>query len=613
MPYRHVFSDPYKDYVYAPGKLYLGLSGKNIELGIQTERHAITIAGAGSGKGAALMIPNLLRWPHNALVIDPKGEAAEHTAEARERMGQAVHVLDPFGIANVPPRFRARFNPLSSIDRASISAREDINVIADGLVMRHDPRAGHWDGGALSVIAGLIAYVCDRAPPENRTLPEIRSILTAPGDMFGKVVSEMATNVTFGNLPATAATKLTKSGSEAGHFISNADENTKWLDSQAISAVLSDSTFDLADLKTKPCTVYLVLPAHLLGEHGRFLRLFVRCALNAMAKGGTKGGRRCLFMLDEFYSLGHIDEIAKASGLMRGYGVSLWPIMQSMGQLEELYGRQMASDFFANADAHIFFGNTDAPTLDYISQRIGVIHPNDLNIRPPQIVINNQVIVAPTPPFIEPSDPLRPLDRNAPSAVRFLHGLAEIGHAAGKAADVDRQRNYTAQLEAYNHAIAHMHANDKNKREQLENELRDYQYAMSEVGRARVPPDAVREFVMKGEGDPVARNMIVFAKGGAVLGVKLAPYFLQSRRSPGAAVSSPASASVGGWLKRQMERLRMGAWGTIPLSFVVHLILSGGAQPGKSVHPLASVMIAFFVSWLAAPTVAELLAKFKRR
>lgn len=479
-------------YRYSEGALFLGRDPKQgFDVGIQTERHAITIAGAGAGKGAALMIPNLQRWPHNALVIDPKGEAAEATAEAREAMGQAVHVLDPFGVATVPDRFRAKFNPLRAIDRAALDARESIGVIADGLVMRHDPRASHWDGGGLSVLAGLIAYVCDQADDARRTLPEIRSILTAPLPEFNKVVGEMATNGAFGNLPSAASARLTRSGSEAGHFLQVAEENTKWLDSPAIAAVMSDSTFDLSDLKTKPCTVYLVLPAHLLGEHGRFLRLFVRMALNAMAKGGAKGGRRCLFMLDEFYALGHIDEVAKASGLMRGYGVSLWPIMQSLGQLNALYGEAMAGDFFANADAHVFFGNTDAPTLGYISQRIGVLEIDEIPDAP--IQVRGRPMTGQTAASLIGSTK-GPYAQQTGAVIGGAIGLF------GALADGLEQAAQSA-------------------------ELNEYQRHLNRVGKPRVAPDAVRELIGKKDGDAVARSMIVFAKGGDVLNVKLAPYF----------------------------------------------------------------------------------------
>lgn len=360
---------PARKYPYKKGRIFLGYSPvRRRDVGIKTDRHMLTIAGARSGKGAALIIPNLLRWPHNALVIDPKGEAAIATnTERKRKMGQKVHVLDPFGVSGLKT---ACFNPLAAIDPNDPNAREDIKVLADGLVLRHDPSSAHWDDGALDVIAGVMAYVLHTEEPANRTLNKVREII-ADKDI-GKIADAMDGNSALGNLMTGAAGRLLRTGKESTHFLSGANANTAWLDSGAMQDMLSRSTFDLADLKAKNCTVFLVLPSHLLSEHGRFLRLFVRAALNAMAKGGTRGGKKCLFILDEFYSLGKLDEIAKAAGLMPGYGVHLWPFLQDLGQLEELYGRDGASTFFGNADAHIFFGNTDAPTLDYISKQIGI-------------------------------------------------------------------------------------------------------------------------------------------------------------------------------------------------------------------------------------------------
>lgn len=483
-----------QSYGYVPGDLFIGYvrdkAGRAAEIGISTKRHAITIAGARSGKGVGMIIPNLLRWPHNALVIDPKGEAAEATAEARERMGQAVHVLDPFRIADIPDRFRAKFNPLARLDPDSLTIREDINVLADGLVMRHDPHAAHWDGGALSVVAGLIAQVVDAAPPEKRNLREIRNLLTLPPAEFGKLVEEMSTNGACGNLPATAASKLQKSGTEAGHFLSGADENTKWLDSPPIADLLSDSTFDLSDLKTKPCTVYLVLPAHLLGEHGRFLRLFVRAAIDAMAKGGTKGGHECLFLLDEFFSLGRIDEIAKASGLMPGYGVKLWPFLQDLNQLSMLYGRGGDGTFFGNADLHQFFGNTDKDTLLHISHGLGTTNLEDV----------------PLPP----SAPMMSGGGGSLVAAMSAHSRDGTMRAMGAgwgaiSGGINSMINSAAQAE-------------------YQNQMAIYQREMQRLGKPRIPPEHVAALVQL-KSDVVADGSISFVYGSEKIYAQLAPYF----------------------------------------------------------------------------------------
>lgn len=382
-------SNDWEKHIYQEGHFYFGERNAidhdgvifTAPLGVASEKHAITIGSARTGKGIGVIIPNLLRWSGSALVVDPKGEAAEATAEHREKMGQKVYVFDPFKVAKkIPDRMRKRFNPLGNLDPNSLRIREDINVLADGLLMRHDPRGGHWDGGGLSVIAGLLVHVLTGNHNHPRTLATMREFINGDSASFGGIVEQMQENPACGRLAQVAASKLTKTGNEAGHFLSVADENTKWLDSDPMRNLLSANDCDLSELKTSKTTIYLVLPVDLLDEHGRFLRLFVRSAISAMAQqmpDGSLKGERCLFLLDEFHALGHINEVAKSAGLMPGFGLHLWPFLQNIGQLTELYGRDGAHTFFGSADLHQFFGSADMPTLEYISSVIGNISEED--------------------------------------------------------------------------------------------------------------------------------------------------------------------------------------------------------------------------------------------
>ena len=115
----------------------------------------------------------------------------------------------------------------------------------------------------------------------------------------------MSESDAFGGLCKAAASIGLSDSRKNREFVSGAVDHSEWLDSPAMLSVLTGGGLDLAELKRGKVTVYLVLPAHYLGEHGRFLRLFVRAALDAMAK--DRGGERCLFLLDEFAALGRID------------------------------------------------------------------------------------------------------------------------------------------------------------------------------------------------------------------------------------------------------------------------------------------------------------------
>ena len=136
--------------------------------------------------------------------------------------------------------------------------------------------------------------------------------------------------------------------------------------------VLAGHDFDLEDMKRERVTVYLCLPAGRLATHGRWLRLMINLAMEAMEQTGSleKGQYPVLFCLDEFAALGHMETIERAAGQIAGFGVKLWPIVQDLTQLQRDY-RASWETFMGNAGALTFFGNTDLTTLDHISRRLG--------------------------------------------------------------------------------------------------------------------------------------------------------------------------------------------------------------------------------------------------
>ena len=77
-----------------------------------------------------------------------------------------------------------------------------------------------------------------------------------------------------------------------------------------------------------------------------------------------------LFLLDEFAALGRLEAVERAMGLMAGYGLQLWPILQDLSQLRALYGAR-ANTFVANAGVLQCFGVNDYETAKALSQLMG--------------------------------------------------------------------------------------------------------------------------------------------------------------------------------------------------------------------------------------------------
>jgi len=181
----------------------------------------------------------------------------------------------------------------------------------------------------------------------------------------------------FDGVIAGAAAAITETGeSERGSILSTARRNTKFLDSPAMKGTLSGTDFNPDWLKTAQggATLYLCLPARRLASHARWLRLIINLILSRMEALGTETatGDHVLFVLDEFAVLGHMASVEKAAGLMAGFKVKLWPVLQDLTQLKRHY-RDSWETFLGNAGLIQFFGNTDMTTLKYISERLGEV------------------------------------------------------------------------------------------------------------------------------------------------------------------------------------------------------------------------------------------------
>lgn len=391
-------------------KIFLGVLGAQIKtddagkrfaqggqlIGVRDDAHMITIAGSRAGKGRAALIPNMLHYEGSVLAIDPKGELALASAAFRaQKLGQRVCVVDPFGTTR--GRLKALekgFNPIATM--TADSAIEDAALIADALVIvgGTDP---HWDESARTIIEGLILEVFSATRFEGRrNLVTVRDLLSE-GDVWhdqDEKVSPMEAlqaymaESTWPAVQRAAADFFERPDKERDSVLSSARRHMRALSFPEIERSLKGESFALGDLKRQALSVYLCLPGRHVGTCGRWLRLFINLALQAMettdaftgaAPGQTATGAPVLFALDEFASLGHMRQIEDAAGQIAGFGVKLWPVLQDLGQLKALY-KERWETFMGNAGILQFFGNNDLTTLEWVSKRLGTVTIEQLSV-----------------------------------------------------------------------------------------------------------------------------------------------------------------------------------------------------------------------------------------
>jgi hypothetical protein len=363
--------------------------------------------------------------------------------------------------------------------------------------------------------AGVIAFVVGDAPPEHRNFAEARRLFMQSQESLYKDAQMMAASDAFGGMVRNAGVMImTACESDKGiekDALNMARRATLWLDEPKIKATLEGKSFALSDLKQGSLSLYLVLPPDMIASYAGFLRLFVKTALRTMGQelaehpGKEKRQRRCLFMLDEFYSLGKLSDVTQAVGLMRGYGVQLWPFVQNYSQIVELYGQEAMRNYFENSDADIFMGVREDAACNFVAERIGNLTPSETGLQP--------VKRGYTPPYIP-----KTITGKAP-----VHGLRRS-------------------LERFKQQWAASKAAKEESR--FTTERGEYEHGMRLVGTHRIPPDEIRELIaLEGSGEP-ARSMIVFTRTGAALNLGLAPHF--KRREEWKAPPSPYSPKTHG-------------------------------------------------------------------
>jgi type IV secretion system protein VirD4 len=364
----------------ADGREIVAASGGRL-VGYGDDRHIVSVAGNRAGKGRALIINNLLTYPGSVIVIDPKGDLADETAAYRDNvLGQRSVLLDPFDAAGAKASaYRSSFNPLQWIDADDPDALiVGASLIADALISMEGEHERHWSEAGKAALEAVILHVCTSPDYEGRrNLATVHRVIMADIDTEACEQAMCDSTAAHGAVALGALCYYTKSERERSSVISTARRHLHFLGYPKMQSVLRDGPLDLAALQREPVTLYLSLPAMMMGSCAGWLRLFVNLALNAFEANQDRrafqhqqGGHRVLMILDEAAVLGRMERLEKAIGQIAGLGVKLWTIWQDLGQAASIYGKRWES-FLGNASVQTFFGNNDQFTLDYIEKRLG--------------------------------------------------------------------------------------------------------------------------------------------------------------------------------------------------------------------------------------------------
>ncbi len=376
------------------GKLLKWQSSEFLALGAPTR----------SGKGVAIVIPNLMEWKESCVVLDIKQECFNFSSKyRRDILGQKVYLFNPFD-------FRThRYNPLTYIDLTNNMTMDNdlldfVNLLypADG-----DNTTVFFNQQAQNLFIGLAYLYKDLAlTAEGKEFLDENNLkvewslcgllnLSAGFDLkiegenneeqkisgfddtfeyldFLDIVSKETKNRL--NSYLTIDSQNTKSG-----VMSSFNAPLMIYRNEPITTATAASDFDLRDLRKEKTTIYIGITPDKLAISRPILNIFFSQLINVNTKELPQNNPdliySCLLLMDEFTSIGNMPILKKGVSYISGYHLRIMMIFQAISQLEAAipdgYGKDGASTLLQNMGAKIYYTPSEFEEAEKISKRLG--------------------------------------------------------------------------------------------------------------------------------------------------------------------------------------------------------------------------------------------------
>ena len=327
----------------------------------------------GSGKTRHYVRPNIVNSHESMIISDTKGNLCEELGPYLQAKGFRVLNVDFTDLKN-----GCGYNPLDYIRYDERWNEQDILTLCSCLIedgQRDDP---YWAHAAKQYLACLIGWVLDVLPEERHNLREVMHILSLmDADVFPALMEEL-------ELIRPDSTAVLRY--RAFKVISRAEKMDASIRG-IVSTNLDPLCFDDAcALYTKPGridftsigrtrTALFLTISDTDRSMDRLANAFLTQALQILCRSAdhdSPGHRLPVpvrFYLDDFATNLYIPDFDRVISVIRSREISVSVILQSLTQLNSLYGEARARTILNNCDRQLYLGGQDIDTAYYVCQR----------------------------------------------------------------------------------------------------------------------------------------------------------------------------------------------------------------------------------------------------
>lgn len=365
--------------------------------------HTLVIAPTRSGKGVGTVVPTCTSYRGSMIIFDPKGELYNMTAGYRSKFSHVIKFS--------PVQFEtACFNPLEEVE-LNQNAFRDIGTILQNIFQKSDKggdsNSDFFDNNARDLLTGVIFHVLssvgeDGKPlygPKDRTLAGVLTILARAAngqDEEGNplpageaLLDEMinskhldkdgqVSDYIHGIVLDVAMSAKQQHEKVRSDIMQTIQSKLNLFRDPFIRNVTSHSDFKLQDFydSKEPISLYLTLP---FGDVDRIMPVFqliIDFVVRRFSSGEIRAGEKekvlknpILFMIDEFPVLGNMKFLATSLGILAGYGLRFYLVVQAYQQLVKIYGQE--NTFIDNCRYILIYAPNNPQDAEKFSKMIG--------------------------------------------------------------------------------------------------------------------------------------------------------------------------------------------------------------------------------------------------
>lgn len=343
----------------------------------------LLVGPSGGGKTRGYVIPNILHAQDSLIVTDTKGNLCRLYGGDLKQRGYTVMHLDFKDVAATP----WGYNPLDYIRECRETGanrdgdwynEQDVKRVAQAICPCQNSQDPFWDLAAQMYLEAILLFILNEMPDEEHDLYEAYTFLTRMGSRAMQALIEEEVH-THPDSAFARKIKMIRQNEKADKM----DASIRGILAQHLDVVAHsglrrmfrmEKQVDMGALLRGKTALFLSVSDSDRSQDA-LVNLFYTQALQYLMDAADRQPDSRLpipvrFILDDFSTNTLIPDFDKIISVIRSREIYVSLVVQSLSQLEGLYGHARAQTIMNNCDHCLYLGGTDIETARYFAEKL---------------------------------------------------------------------------------------------------------------------------------------------------------------------------------------------------------------------------------------------------